>query len=145
MSTENGTDSLLIQPLTFMNRSGDIIHHFIPKDFSAHELIVICDNLDLPPGTIRLRKGGSSAGHNGLKSIISNLGNADFIRIYVGIGRPEAPTSVVDHVLSVPEDTQELEALREGISMAADAAMRLCDGETVEEVSRVYNKRNGAS
>ena len=108
-------------------------------------MIVICDNLDLPPATIRVRKGGSSAGHNGLKSIISHLGNADFIRIYVGIGRPVAPQTVVDHVLSVPEDPTELASLREGIAMAADAAIRLCKGESVEEVSRVYNKRNGAS
>jgi PTH1 family peptidyl-tRNA hydrolase len=117
---------------------------FIPKKFAVEDLVVICDNLDLPPGTIRIRKGGSSAGHNGLKSLIRHLGSADFVRIYVGIGRPEAPTTVIDHVLGVPQDRSESDALESGIRKAADAAIRLCNGQTVEEVSRVYNKRNGA-
>jgi PTH1 family peptidyl-tRNA hydrolase len=140
----DGAASLLVQPLTFMNRSGEIVHHFIPKKFAVEDLVVICDNLDLPPGTIRIRKGGSSAGHNGLKSLIRHLGSADFVRIYVGIGRPEAPTTVIDHVLGVPQDRSESDALESGIRKAADAAIRLCNGQTVEEVSRVYNKRNGA-
>ncbi|WP_422479764.1 aminoacyl-tRNA hydrolase [Pleomorphochaeta sp. DL1XJH-081] len=144
MTAGDGAVSLLVQPLTFMNRSGEIVHHFIPNKYSVEDLLVICDNLDLPPGTIRIRKGGSSAGHNGLKSLIKHLGSADFIRIYVGIGRPQAPTTVIDHVLGVPEDPSESDALESGIRKAADAAIRLCNGQTVEEVSRVYNKRNGA-
>lgn len=143
MVGDDGSTSLLVMPLTFMNKSGDIVHHFIPKKFSVEELIVICDNLDLPAGTIRIRKGGSSAGHNGLKSLIRHLGSADFIRIYVGIGRPKRGSSVIDHVLGAPEDSDEAKALQEGVLAAAQAALRLCEHETVQEVARVYNKRNG--
>jgi PTH1 family peptidyl-tRNA hydrolase len=140
----DGTKSLLVQPLTFMNRSGAIVHHFIPKHYQVEDLIVICDNLDLPAGTIRIRKGGSSAGHNGLKSLIERLDSSDFIRIYVGIGRPGKGSTVVEHVLGVPHDPIEREALDEGILLAAQAALELCRGKTIEEVSRVYNKRNGS-
>ncbi len=138
----DGHTSHLVKPLTYMNRSGNIVHHFIPKRYAVDDLVVICDNLDLPAGTIRIRRGGSSAGHNGLKSLISALGSSDFVRIYVGIGRPQKHVSVVDHVLSVPEDPMEKEALEQGLSLAADAVLKLCRGVTVEEVAREYNKRN---
>jgi peptidyl-tRNA hydrolase, PTH1 family len=125
-----------------MNKSGVIVGYFIPKVFSLDELIVICDNLDLPPGMIRIRKGGSTAGHNGLKSLVAALGSGDFIRVYVGIGRPVPPETVIDHVLGQGRDSKEVEAIREGISLAAKAVMALCDGISLEEVMRVYNRKN---
>lgn len=137
--------ALLIKPLTFMNRSGDIAHYFIPRRYSVEDLIVICDNLDLPAGTIRVRRGGSSAGHNGLKSLIEHLGSSDFTRIYVGIGRPKTGVTVVEHVLSVPGDADEKERLAQGVSLAAEATLRLCKGETAQEVAHDYNKRIGRS
>ncbi len=143
--TIGGHKSTLVMPLTFMNRSGDIIHHFIPRRYAVEDLVVICDNLDLPAGTIRIRSGGSSAGHNGLKSLMKALGSPEFIRIYVGVGRPQKGVSVVDHVLSVPETELEKEALERGIAKAADAAIKLCSGVSVEEVAREYNKRNGTA
>jgi PTH1 family peptidyl-tRNA hydrolase len=62
----------------------------------------------------------------------------------VGIGRPGKGSTVVEHVLGVPHDPIEREALDEGILLAAQAALELCRGKTIEEVSRVYNKRNGS-
>lgn len=138
----NGQHALLVQPLTYVNRSGEILNYFIPRRFSADQFIVILDNLDLPPGIIRVRKGGSSAGHNGLKSIISHLGTADFIRIYIGIGRPVPGTTVVDHVLSAPEDQKQKELLQQGIVAAAEATLMLCRGASVEEVAREYHRRS---
>ena len=138
----NDRRSVLVKPLTFMNRSGDIIRYFIPQRFSVDQLIVILDNLDLNAGTFRLRRGGSSAGHHGLKSLMGNLGSGNFIRIYVGIGRPEPGVTVVDHVLGGPEDPEERDALSAGVAAAAEAAIRLCRGEDFEEVARDYNKRN---
>ncbi len=140
--TSEGQQSHLVQPLTYMNRSGLIIGHFIPTSHAVSDLIVVCDNLDLPPGMIRIRKGGSSAGHNGLKSLIAHLGSSDFIRIYVGIGRPAEGTTVVEHVLGLPEGSDERENLENGIALAAEAVLRLCRGEALEEVSRAYNRRN---
>ncbi len=138
----SGSKATLVEPLTYMNKSGGIVEYFIPKAFLIDELIVVCDNLDLPPGMIRIRKGGSTAGHNGLKSLVATLGSGEFIRVYVGIGRPVLPETVIDHVLGRGRDTQETEALRDGISLAAKAVMSLCDGISLEEVMRVYNRKN---
>ena len=143
VSFDGAVPSLLVQPLTFMNRSGEIVHHFIPDHFAVEDLVVVCDNLDLPPGTIRIRKGGSSAGHNGLKSLIRELGSAEFIRVYVGIGRPQPGKTVVEHVLEVPDSVAGRESLGQGVALAAEAVMALCKGASVEEVAREFNTRNG--
>lgn len=140
-----GSESLLVEPLTYMNRSGEIAHHFIPSPYTARDLVVVCDNLDLPPGMIRIRKGGSSAGHNGLKSLIGHIGSAEFTRIYVGIGRPAEGTTVVDHVLGVPAESSEQVALSQGVRLAMQAVLDLCAGKAVEEVARAYNKRNNGA
>ena len=138
----SGTEATFVKPLTYMNRSGDIAHFFLPKPFSVDDLIVVCDNLDLPPGMIRIRKGGSTAGHNGLKSLVSSLDCGDFIRVYVGIGRPMQPITIVDHVLGKPSDPAETLALRAGVALAAEAVMALCDGRSLDEVMRAYNRKN---
>lgn len=138
----SGVEATFVEPLTYMNRSGDVVGFFIPKPFSVDELIVVCDNLDLPPGMIRIRKGGGTAGHNGLKSLVATLGSGEFLRVYVGIGRPEPPTSIVDHVLGKPCDPQESQALRSGVALAAEAVMALCEGRPLDEVMRAYNRKN---
>ena len=125
----------LVQPLTFMNSSG-----LIAKDFQGvggKDMIVICDQMDLPVGMIRIRGGGSSAGHNGLKSIMENFRCSDFIRIYVGIGRPDSGVSVVDHVLSQESDP----LAKTGIDLAAHALIDLIQGKSLEEVKFAYNRR----
>lgn len=97
----------------FMNRSGEIASSLVRRfRIAPSDLLVIVDNMDLPPGVCRLKKGGGNAGHNGLKSFISFLGNSDFLRLYIGIGRPAAGLSVVDHVLGEPqgEDSDAIEA-----------------------------------
>lgn len=91
----------LFKPLTFMNRSGEAIKEVrnfykIPVD----HMIVIQDELDLLFGDIRYKFGGGTAGHNGLKSIVENIGDTNFHRIRIGIGKPEYKTQVVNHVLS---------------------------------------------
>ncbi len=86
----DGGGIVLARPQTFMNLSGPPVGCLLKKyRLSLENLIVIHDDLDLPLGKIRLRQGGSSGGHNGVDSIISALGSRDFIRIRVGIGRPE--------------------------------------------------------
>lgn len=137
--------ALFVQPLTYMNRSGEIIGHFIPKHFQVENLVVICDNLDLEVGTIRIRQGGSSAGHNGLKSLIEALGASDFVRIYIGIGRPAPQEGVIEHVLGRPTSPEERHRLDEGIALAAKATIALCQGASVEELSREYNRKNGST
>jgi PTH1 family peptidyl-tRNA hydrolase len=124
-----------------MNRSGAIMKYFIPKQFSVDELIVICDTLDLPVGTIRIKKGGSTAGHKGLRSIAQHLESTDFIRIYIGIGRPASGQQVVQYVLEAPTEAQERMMLDESIARAAQATVSLCTGADLQEVMREHNKR----
>ena len=104
---------LFLKPMTYMNRSGDSIgeaarFYKVPAD----HVIVLCDDITLPAGTIRLRDKGSAGGHNGLKSIISQLGSDGFLRIKIGIGG-DAPSGdeLVDFVLGKPSK-EDMEAVR---------------------------------
>ena len=84
-----GVELLLAKPKTFVNVSGQAVSRLMRRyDIAVDDLLVIYDDLDLPPGKLRLRQGGSSGGHKGMDSIISALGSQDFPRIKVGIGRP---------------------------------------------------------
>ena len=93
-----------------MNNSGSAVSDNKPED-----LVVVHDDLDLEPGTVRVKVGGGAGGHNGLRSLIGRLGN-DFIRVRIGIGRPPAGLGVTDYVLSRMDS-----AVREAIPTAADA------------------------
>ena len=104
-----GNKVVLARPQTYMNLSGESVSRLINKfKVSPEDLLVIHDDLDLPLGKIRLRHGGGSGGHKGIDSIISCLGNRDFYRIRVGIGRPDTVngslqdggTEIIDYVLS---------------------------------------------
>ncbi len=88
--------AVLVFPLTYMNLSGNAVPGLVKE---GDEVIVICDQMDLAPGCLRIKNGGSSAGHNGLKSMLSAL-PGNFKRVYIGVGRPEEGVSVPDHVLS---------------------------------------------
>jgi len=84
-----GSKVVVAKPQTYMNRSGQSVGLLVGKfDVSPDDLLVIHDDLDLPVGKIRIRQGGSSGGHKGVGSIITELGSQNFIRIRVGIGRP---------------------------------------------------------
>ncbi|UCG53934.1 MAG: aminoacyl-tRNA hydrolase [Dehalococcoidia bacterium] len=91
-----GSTVLLAKPQTYMNHSGQSVRHLVNK-FKIHtgDLIVIHDDLDLPLGRIRIRCGGSSGGHKGINSIISELRSHDFVRIRFGIGRPLSENGIV--------------------------------------------------
>lgn len=93
----DGEEILLAKPGTFVNCSGKAVSGLVGKyGIALNDLLVICDDLDLPLGRIRARPGGGSGGHNGMKSIISALGSTDFLRVRVGIGRPVTPEGVPD-------------------------------------------------
>ncbi len=114
-------------PLTYMNRSGSVIPSLVRAARAGiGDLVVVCDNMDLPPGTVRLKRRGSSRSHNGLASIVDALGSGDFIRIYVGIGRPVDASRVVEHVLAIPPESQR-SLYEKAFEVAADAANALLD------------------
>ncbi|GAB4369896.1 MAG: aminoacyl-tRNA hydrolase [Spirochaetales bacterium] len=117
----------LAKPLTYMNRSGEVVPSILRyTDLPISSLLVICDTLDLPPGVIRLRRKGSSAGHNGLKSIITAVGSEDFMRLYLGIGRPSGGMSVVDYVLGRP-GPEERAILQDSVLRAATAVVGILE------------------
>ncbi len=109
-------------PQTYVNNSGQALRGLIRKYpiSNPESLLVVHDELDLPPGVVRVKKGGGVAGHNGLKSIVAFFGSSDFVRIRIGIGRPMASGAIVDYVLSVPP-SKERELLMVGVARAADA------------------------
>jgi PTH1 family peptidyl-tRNA hydrolase len=113
----------LQKPLTYMNRSGQAVASLarffrIPLE----QILVVHDELDLSPGTIRLKKGGGHGGHNGLRDLISHLGK-DFYRLRIGIGHPGHKDEVVDYVLKKPsiEDRHRIdEAIYEAVDVMPD-------------------------
>jgi len=112
-------DLLLAKPTTYMNLSGVAVRKLLAKQRAPlSDLLVVVDDFALPLGRLRLRGEGSAGGHNGLKSIIAELGTQDFARLRVGIGEPQR--GAVDHVLS-RFATSEKKTLDEVLSASADA------------------------
>ncbi|MDO5670863.1 MAG: aminoacyl-tRNA hydrolase [Corynebacterium sp.] len=104
-------DVLVLRSTTFMNLSGQALAGL---EIPAERIIAIHDELDLPVGTLRVKKGGNENGHNGLKSMTEHLGTRDYLRVRIGIARPPQGVSVTDHVLG-PIDGGE------NIALAAEA------------------------
>ena len=115
--------AILIKPLTFMNRSGIAVWDAIRKYDDIDNVLVVHDDLDLDTGVIRIKKTGSSGGHNGIQSIIERLGSKDFIRLKIGIGRPERG-SAEKYVLR-RFSKQERPVIDEAIETAADAVQTI--------------------
>jgi PTH1 family peptidyl-tRNA hydrolase len=105
---------LLCEPLTYMNRSGRSLA-WLSRKHGLHpdQILVVHDELDLGLGTMRFKFGGGLAGHNGLRSIAQELGQREFYRLRMGIGRPDSGLDVVGYVLSSfrPEEKSELQAV----------------------------------
>ncbi|MBI3778056.1 MAG: aminoacyl-tRNA hydrolase [Gammaproteobacteria bacterium] len=96
----SGRDVWLLEPQTFMNRSGDAVSRFAHYyKIPAAEILVAHDELDLPPGTARLKVGGGDGGHNGLSDVTAKLGSSDYARLRIGIGHPGSSAQVVSYVL----------------------------------------------
>jgi PTH1 family peptidyl-tRNA hydrolase len=116
-----GKKAILVKPETYMNRSGIAVREAAMYfDVAPQNLIVIYDDIDLPAGSIRIRKSGGAGTHNGMKSVVQELGTKDFIRIRIGVGAAESGEDLVDRVIGkVPEAEKEL--LRKAAAEAADA------------------------
>ncbi len=102
-----GRDVLLVEPLTFMNLSGDALAALILEEtIPSERLLVVCDDIALPLGQVRLRRGGSDGGHNGLKSVIERLGTTAFPRLRLGIGPVPPRVDAAEFVLAefLPEE-----------------------------------------
>lgn len=127
---------LLVSPLTYMNESGSAaaaVLKFYKK--TPDDLLVICDDVDLAPGKIRVREEGGSGGQKGLADIIQKLGTKDFARLRVGIGRPPGSMDTADYVLS-NFGAGERSVMTEAIERAADAAECWIERGTTEAMNR---------
>lgn len=100
----------LLAPTTFMNRSGEAVLKFAHYyKLGAQDMLVVHDDLDLPPGTVRLKLGGGDGGHHGLRDVAASLAATDFVRLRIGIGHPESGDEAVAYVLRrAPPPEQEL-------------------------------------
>ena len=127
-----GQDVALVVPLTWMNQSGLVVADLI-RDLQVDptNLIVIHDDLDLSFGRLRIKRGGGTGGHNGIRSVIAEIGSPEFIRVKIGIGRPSEGVEVADFVLS-PFLDEEHRVLDRMLDVAVDAVECLVrEGEVV--------------
>ena len=132
-----GKKLLLLKPQTFMNLSGRSVAPLAAFfKVPAKNIIVMFDDISLPPGRLRIRADGSAGGHNGIKSIIAELGNQDFPRVKIGVGaKPHPDFDLADWVLSA-FTAQEEKALQPALERAADAALAIIDHGVPEAANR---------
>lgn len=126
----------LLEPMTFMNLSGKSVAA-LARFFkiAPDEILVAHDELDLQPGQAKLKRGGSAAGHNGLKDIHAQLGTLDFWRLRLGIGHPGVKAEVVNYVLKKPSPEH-----REAIAQAIDRSLESLDSVLAGDMDRAMMK-----
>ncbi|NBV50553.1 aminoacyl-tRNA hydrolase [bacterium] len=132
---------LLLKPQTYMNLSGESVREaaqFFKIPVESH-VVVVSDDLDLPPGSIRLRKSGGSGGHNGLKSITEMLGTEGYPRLRLGIGRSSTVPTENYVLMSIPETEKKLYA--QAVLTASEAIETLLT-EGIEKAMSLFNKRS---
>lgn len=125
MGRYNGLDLTLVKPLTYMNDSGLAVRKVLARaNAPLADLLVVADDFALPFGKLRFREGGSHGGHNGLRSVVDELGNEKFSRLRIGIGEPDR--TAVDHVLTrfAPDEQQRLDELLDAAADAVEAWAR---------------------
>jgi PTH1 family peptidyl-tRNA hydrolase len=137
--TVDGYDVITARPQTYMNVSGKAAAHLLRKyGVPAQDLIVVHDDVDLPLGRLRLKRGGGAAGQKGVLSIADSLRTQDFIRVRIGVSRPPDRDQMIDYVLDgfTPEERERLDAV---VPRAADAVMALVrDG--LDSAMTEYNR-----
>lgn len=136
-----GQDVWLLEPQTYMNRSGQSVGALANFfKIAADEILVAHDELDLPPGVAKIKKGGSSGGHNGLKDITAALGTQDYWRMRIGIGHPRQlnlQQAVADYVLHRPRREEQL-LIDEAIAKSLDVIPSLCEGKFEAATMRLH-------
>lgn len=129
---------ILLKPQTFMNLSGDSVIQFVNfYKIDINSVIVIYDDIDTNPGSIRIRKKGGPGTHNGMKSVVSRLNSEDFPRVRVGIGMPEFKHDLINYVIGNITD-EDYDILKNGIKKASEAVTSIIkDG--IDNAMNKYN------
>jgi len=134
-----GDDLVLVKPLLYMNESGGVVRKQLER--KPDRLLVVCDDMALPFGRLRLRPQGSDGGHNGLGSIISHLGRSDFPRLRIGIDAPARSSDGIDYVLE-PFPEEQAAMLPEVLERAADACIAVVTQGLERAMSRFNPTRD---
>ena len=135
----------IMKPLTYINNSGIPIKKFIKnKNIESDNILIIYDDLDLDVGKVRLKQGGGSGGHNGLNSIIEQLGSKNFWRLRIGIGKPYDKNKVIDYVLGKPS-INDKKIIDENIKFMMGEINGFFEGKSTKLMNKLNqgNKSNG--
>ena len=134
----DGKRVVLAFPQTYVNESGVAVAALVRRHGieDLHRLVVVQDELDLPVGRVKLKIGGGTAGHNGLKSIHAHLHDNDFVRVRIGVDKPPGRRQGADHVLRRPSKADK-EALDVAVEMAADAVEAILEEGPEAAMNRI--------
>jgi peptidyl-tRNA hydrolase, PTH1 family len=135
--TDGERDCWLLLPTTYMNDSGRAVQAFASfYKIAPHDILVVHDELDLPPGTARIKKGGGVAGHNGLKDVSARLG-PDFWRLRIGVGHPGNRDEVADYVLHPPRQ-EEAKLISSAVEQSLEVWPLIQTGEMEKAMHRLH-------
>lgn len=138
-SVVQGRELFLLKPQTFMNVSGRAVGALVQfYKIEASQILVVHDELDLPPGSAKLKLGGGHGGHNGLKDIIAHLGTRDFWRLRIGIGHPGDRAEVANYVLNAPRREEE-ELIRQAMQRAQEVAHLITEGKLEAAMLKLHS------
>ena len=128
----------VLAPQTFMNKSGEALVPFAKfYQIQPDEILVVHDEIDLLPGTTKLKTGGGHGGHNGLRDIVRLLGNKDFHRLRVGVGHPGEKSKVVSYVLNRP-GSAETELIDASLDKALAVLPKILDGDFAAAMNELH-------
>lgn len=134
-----GRDVWLLKPNTFMNRSGQAVRALAQfYQIEIADILVAHDELDVPAGALKVKQGGGHAGHNGLRDIIDQLGGNEFLRLRIGISRPETSGDVTNYVLGAPSKSDR-NAIDAAIKFAAIYTPQLIGGEIQKAMQHLHS------
>ncbi|MDE2310130.1 MAG: aminoacyl-tRNA hydrolase [Betaproteobacteria bacterium] len=137
--TVHGRELFLLKPQNFMNVSGRaVVAQALFYKIAPQQILVVHDELDLPPGSAKLKLGGGHSGHNGLKDIIAHLGTRDFWRLRLGIGHPGERADVSAYVLNAPR-REEMELIEHAMRRAQDVAPLIVEGKLEAAMLKLHS------
>lgn len=135
----HGHEVHLLKPQTFMNVSGRAVGAMVQfYKITAEQVMVVHDELDLPPGSAKLKLGGGHGGHNGLKDIIAHLGTKDFWRLRIGVGHPGERAEVVNFVLNAPRKEERI-LIEDAMQRAQEVASLIIEGKLEAAMLKLHS------
>jgi PTH1 family peptidyl-tRNA hydrolase len=135
-----GSDCVIARPTTFMNHSGQAVRAVLDYfDIDATRMLVAYDDLDLPPGVVRLKKGGGHGGHNGLRDIFRHVSERDFLRLRIGIGHPGHKEAVTGYVLG-RSPAQVRQVVDDAMERAVDVLPLVLEGRLEQAMNELHRE-----